>query len=226
MRYEPMLIFALSVSVFGIALTAMLALNPPMVNEDFLWRKPLIGSLFSLICLLGIIAAFFPRQCSHASHLQKEISQSTSSEMPAVSHHPDCERFSAHSIHINGHRLCAACTGLVIGGIIALVGTFAYFSNQWVIDGYALSIIFVGVAGVVLGFFQLIFSGFVRSALNTVFVLGAFLILIGIDTLIESLSIDVFILVLIVFWIFTRIRLSQWDHRKICSRCELPCKIY
>jgi membrane-bound ClpP family serine protease len=83
----------------------------------------------------------------------------------------------------------------------------------------------LGVAAMVFGFIQLKSGGFARLILNMLFVLGAFLILAGMDGLIGSLSVDLFSIVLIAFWIFTRILLSQWDHWKICRRCSISCKI-
>jgi uncharacterized membrane protein YfcA len=59
--------------------------------------------------------------------------------------------------------------------------------------------------------------------MNVFFVLGAFLLLVGTDEIVESLFVDLFLTALILLWISTRIQLSQWDHRKICSNCESPC---
>jgi len=57
------------------------------------------------------------------------------------------------------------------------------------------------------------------------FVFGAFLVLVGIDALAENLFVDLFLTVLISFWILTRIQLSQWDHSRICRDCKSPCGI-
>jgi hypothetical protein len=147
------------------------------------------------------------------------------SRIRATSHHPDCGKFSAHVIHINHHTLCAACTGLLLGGIIAIIGALMYFFVGWQIQASTFALVLIGTMLMVLGFFQLAFRGFIRSALNTLFVLGALLILVGIDESIGSLFVDFFVEAYIVFWIFARIQLSQWDHSKICSNCESPCEI-
>jgi len=76
-----------------------------------------------------------------------------------------------------------------------------------------------------LGFLQLKFGGLARSMLNAGFVLGAFLILMGIDESAASLLVDLFTIVLIVFWLFTRILLSKWDHWRICRACSIPCTV-
>jgi hypothetical protein len=226
MRYHSFLVFAASISIFGLFIVLIIAINPPMVHENFLWRKPLIGSVFSLICILGIFAALFPTQCSQTFHFRKESMNLTSHRIQATSHHPDCGKFSAHVINVNNLMVCAACTGLILGASVALAGTVFYFFDGWNIEGVGFSAVLIGTAGIVLGFLQLQFRGFIRLILNMFFVLGAFLILAGIDELTESLFADSFLTALIVFWILTRIQLSQWDHWRICSNCESQCEIW
>jgi hypothetical protein len=219
------LFFDVGVSVFGLLIVLLLAANPPMIYESFSWRKPLVGSVFILICTLGIFAALLPKRCSGAFHFQRENASLASSGIQTNSHHPDCGKFSAHVIHINGHTLCAACTGLLFGGTTAIVGAIIYFFIGWHIVTATFTVALIGVIAVVLGLSQSKFSGFIRLMLNIFFVLGAFLILVGIDELIGSLFADFFMEASIVFWIFTRIQLSQWDHWRICNDCESPCKV-
>jgi len=228
MRYYFFLIFAIGVSIFGLFTVLIIGINPPMIYGSFFWRKPLIGSIFSLICILGIFAALFPKQCSQTFHFRKENMNLTSHRIHATSHHPDCDcrKFSAHVIRVGSHTLCAACTGLLLGAIIALVGTTFYFFSGRNVEGVSFSVVLIGTAGIILGFLQLKFRGFLRLLLNTFFVLGAFLILVGIDELAESLFADFFLTALIAFWILTRIQLSQWDHWRICSNCESPCEVW
>lgn len=228
-RPTLILIFTISVSLFGLFTSLMLALCPPVIKESFLWRKPLIGLIFSLICVLGIFAAVFPRRCSGTFHFRKEERNPTIGNAPPTAlkgHHPDCGKFSAHVIHINKRRLCAACTGLSLGASIVLVGTAFYFFGGWHVNEMSFPVVVIGVVGMLLGLLQLKFRGFIRLSLNTLFVLGAFLVLVGIDALVQSLFIDMFLIALIVFWILTRIMLSQWDHSRICQNCESKCEVY
>ena len=186
-----------------------------------------MGLIFSVICILGILAALFPNECSKGLYSQRKnmnLTTLTTHQIHSTSHHPNCKAFSAHVIHINSHVLCAACTGLLLGALIALFGTFFYFFGGWHIEEVSLPLVLVGVAGILLGFFQLKFRSLIRMMLNVVFVLGAFVILVGIDEF-ESLFVDLFLVALIAFWILTRIQLSQWDHWRICSNCESPCEV-
>jgi hypothetical protein len=223
-RYYPP-IFAASVSIFGLLIVLMLAINPPTIYENFFWRKPLIGSIFSLICILGIFAALFPKRCSQAFHFRKDNTHLNSHRINATSHHPDCGKFSAHVTHVGSYTLCAACAGLLFGAIAALVGTTFYFFSGWSVQA-GFPITMIGAVGIILGFLQLKFRSFIRLIINMFFVLGAFLVLTGIDELTESLFVDFFSVALIVFWILTRIQLSQWDHWRICRNCESQCEVW
>jgi len=219
------LLFSTSISIFGLLIVLVLAFNPPTTHDGFFWRKPLVGLVFGLVCMFGIFAALFPRQCSHSFYSPTKNSHPTSDRIHVGSHHPDCEAYSAHVVHLGNHTLCAACTGLLVGAIMALAGTAFYVFGGWSIENASLPIALTGAAGTVLGFFQLKFRSFTRLILNMFFVLGAFMILIGTDALTESLFFDLFLIAFIVFWIFTRILLSQWDHWRICSTCKSPCEV-
>lgn len=219
------LFFDIGISAFALLIVLLLTANPPLIYESFPWRKPLVGSVFILICAFGIFAALVPKRCSKVLHFERTNVSLATSGIQTSSHHPDCGKFSAHVIHINGHTFCAACTGLLFGGITGIVGAVIYFFVGWHIVLATFTVALIGVIAVVLGFSQLKFSGFIRLMLNLFFVLGAFLILVVIDDLIGSLFADFFIEASIVFWIFTRIQLSQWDHRRICSNCQSPCKV-
>lgn len=230
----PLLMFMIGVSFFGLFLAVMLAINPPMIQESPLWRKPVIGAIFGLICVLGIVAVFFPKQCSAMFRLAKGDGETSSNAYAIASHgisptlqghHPDCEGFSAHVIRINSKTFCAACTGLLLGTLMALAGATLYFFGDWHIEQNGLLAVFVGALGVGFGLFQLKFRSFVRLLLNVFFVLGVFFVLVGIDKLTQSLFIDLFLVVLTVFWLFTRILFSQWDHWRICYTCRTPCEI-
>jgi len=216
-------------SFLGLFLTGMLTVYPPIVHENILWRKPLIGSIFGLICVFGILAVFSPAQCSRVFDFGKEkrsrlyfgkfASHGASSTLQG--HHPDCENFAAHVFRIGDKTFCAACSGLLLGGFLALFGTPLYFFGNWHVEQSSSLTVWVGVLGVGFGLFQFKFRSFVRLFLNVFFVLGTFFILIGVDKLVHSVTVDLFLVALTVFWLFTRIALSQWDHERICYACKV-----
>jgi len=234
LRPNFILMFIITVSLFGSFITLMLALHPPTTPENFLWRKPLVGSMFTLICISGIVAGFFPKKCSETFNLRKTektaISKIKNPNSHKVSitlkgHHPNCGNFSAHVIQVYGHVLCAACTGLLLGAFIALAGTALYFFAGWDIGQVGFLTVLVGQTGVLLGFIQFKFKGFTRLTLNAFFVFSTFLTLVGIDKLAENTVIELYLIVLIIFWLLTRILISQWDHWRICHECKLFCEL-
>jgi len=224
--------FSIVVSAFGFFTILFLALHGASSTETVTWRKPVIGSIFALICFFGIIGSLSPRKCSETFGHQRRMDTAASSpQTPNLTvstkgHHYDCGRFSDHTIRVKGHVLCAACTGLLLGGIGALSGAILYFFAGWEPPQIGSLAVIIGVAAMVFGFLQLRLGGFARLILNTLFVLGAFLILAGLDRLTRSLYVDLFSIVQVVFWLFTRILLSQWDHWRICRTCPTPCEIW
>jgi hypothetical protein len=218
------------VSLTGLLIVFVLTIFPPAVTGDLSWRKPLIGSIFSLICVLGILAVFSPNKCLGILDIGKKnrtvgsdssmlVSHGTSNALQG--HHPTCGKYDAHIFRVKHKVFCAACSGLLLGGLLALAGASVYFFGDWRVAEHSSLMVLLGVVGVSLGLFQFKFRSLVRLFVNTVFVLGTLFILIGIDKLVHSLFFDLFVVSLIVFWLFTRISLSQWDHERICSSCEI-----
>lgn len=216
------------ISFTGLFLVEMLLIYPPLAPVTF-WRKPFVGLIFGLICILGIFASLFPTMCSRILHFGKNVSHDNNLDKitsPEISltlqgHHPNCGNFVAHIFRIGDNTFCAACTGLFFGGIFVLIGSIQYFFCSWHVGLPIPLMIHSGVLGVGLGLFQFKFKSYVRFFLNTSFVIGTFLILIGFDKLLQSITIDGFIIGLILLWLFTRIFLSQWDHDRICQTCKI-----
>ena len=238
--------FLVSVSLFGLLLVTLPAVFPLPIREDFQWRKPLVGSVFGLICFLGIIAVFFPGHCStifQADNTENEkhagpvkgntVFQKTSTIFVlkiAHGHHPSCEGFTAHEFQIGKKTFCTACMGLLLGALITLFGAAAYFFWGWNIEENISLFLISGVLSVGLGLFQYMFFDIqwrlIRFLLNAFFIVGTFLVLAGIDAVANSLILDFFVIFLSIFWLFTRILLSKHTHNKICQTCNLECEVY
>lgn len=217
-------------SFAGLLLVVGLTAFPPTTTGDFPWRKPVIGSIFTIFCVLGILAVFSPRHCFRLFKIRKNNENVGADSVKLASHdasnaleghHPTCGKFSAHIFRIRERTFCAACIGLLFGGLLALAGAGGYFFGGWRVAEYSSLMVLLGIAGVSFGLFQFKFRSLIRLSLNAIFVLGALSILIGIDELVHSLVFDLFVVTLVIFWLFTRILLSQWDHEMICSVCTI-----
>jgi hypothetical protein len=234
--HNPTLLFLVSVSSFGLILTVLLAFYPPISQENFVWRKTLVGSTYSVVCVLGILAVFFPKTCSRFFDagkrekrqnrfygFKRSVSISHMTSQTLRGHHPVCGRFSAHVFRLNGKLFCATCSGLFLGALVALAGVGMFFFGNWQIEQNASLVVLVGAGGVILGLLQsplpTLQNSIIRLFSSTFFVIGTFLILVGIEELAHSTSVDLFLVILSVFWLTTRISLSQWDHERICSKC-------
>jgi hypothetical protein len=224
--------FSIVVSAFGFLTVLLIASYASPSVETVTWRKPVIGAIFAVICFLGTVGSLSPRKCletfGHKRGVYTAVSfrQASGLAVSVRGHHYVCGKFSSHTVRVNGHVLCAACTGLFLGGVGALLGTLLFFFSGLGVGQFGFLSVAVGVALMIFGFLQVKSSGFARLILNVLFVLGAFLILAGLDALIGSLLVDLFSIVLTVFWIFTRILVSQWDHWRICRRCPIPCEAH
>ncbi|MCJ7424874.1 hypothetical protein MUP01_11510 [Candidatus Bathyarchaeota archaeon] len=226
---NSLLLFSIFASIFGLLAVALFASLPPMIIVDVSWRKPLVGLSFTFICASGIVAAIFPNKCQKGSHFQEKRKRGVSNLARSASHsiikghHPDCGEFSAHVVEIRGRTFCAACTGLLIGAVGALLGTAWYFFLGWAFEQASFPLVLVGQALTACGFFQLASKSITRLFMNAIFVLGPFMILVGLDMLAKSVFIDFYVVGLIALWIWTRVLLSQWDHNRTCRVCTQDC---
>ncbi len=231
------LLFMVSISFLGLIFVMLLAIYPPTSREDFVWRKFLIGSTYSVVCVLGILAVLFPYSCSNLfsvdkreQHQKREVLTydsmfSHDDALALRGHHPTCGYFSSHVFRLSGRTFCATCSGLLLGAIIALAGIALCFSGNWQLGQNAFVAVFFGIVGVMAGvlqsFLHIFQSSVIRLFTSISFVLGTFLILVGLEELAHNTSADLFVISLSIFWITTRISLSKRDHNIICSKCAL-----
>jgi hypothetical protein len=221
--------FMIVCSLLGLFIILLMAVYPPATMPDYFWRKPFVGSVFFLICAVGSLVAVSPGSCSATHRMQmieasKDSGVKTGSPVSSEGHHPDCGRFSGHTVQFRGASHCAACTGLLIGGVIGMGLTVLYFFFGASAGFLGFPVLLMGLLGPVLGLVQFKFKGWTRLSANVLFVLGSCLMLIGIDQLVGSVFVDVYLTGLIVVWIITRVMISQWDHYRICLSCGFSCR--
>lgn len=156
-------------------------------------------------------------ETTSGSHVRNEFS------VALKGHHPDCGKFSAHTMQFRGVSRCAACTGLIAGGAVGLAIATAHFFIGLDFGQVRVPTVLLGQLVVAIGFVQFRFSSWVRLGANVLFVLGSTLTLIGLDELVGSLFVDLYLIGMILFWILTRMLISQWDHSRICLACGFQC---
>ena len=215
--------FSVAVSIVGLALIVVLVLQPNLADFQPSVRHNLVGILYCIICVLGLAAVFYPTKCTSLFQKQNPLSQASgrSVSVRVSGHHPDCQNFSGNRIRLIGREHCAACSGLLVGAIIALVGSALQFFIGLNIVSASVWLLALGEICMVLGLAQIKFAGYAKVILNVVFVVGSFVILAGADVLGESLLVDMYVLGTIGFLLWLRILLSEWNNRRICQTCRL-----
>ena len=135
-------------------------------------------------------------------------------------HHPDCQNFSGNRIRVNGRELCAACSGLLVGAIIAIAGSALHFFIGLNLVSASVWLLVLGEFCMVLGLVQIKFAGYAKMIANVIFVVGSFVTLVGADLMSKSILVDLYTLGLIAFALWLRILLSEWNNRRICQKCQ------
>jgi len=241
-----------SVEAYPLALTglsfallfiiALVAAAPWSVVDRLPGQRPITGLIFTAVLLLGMTAALFPQACSGPSHSSARTARlpdhdqgggggETASSVFGLrvvhGHHPSCGRFSRHEFKVDDRSFCVACTGLFAGAALALACTLGLFLSDWHV-GMAEAIVPFGMAAVAFGLLQyLLFEDEprpLRFSLNLLFVLGAFLILAGVEALTRSLTVNLLAISSSILWLGARVSLSRWRHDRICSECGFSCE--
>jgi len=231
----------ITISLIGLVLALMLLLYTP-TSQDFPWRRPIVGSTYTSICVLGAIAVFFPKKCSQTLNPKSwktALTMTNGASQPEErktttlfgfklthGHHPNCESFRNHEFQIENKTFCAGCMGLLIGALASLVTVSAYFLSPVRLDEVAIPLIGLGFITVLAGLLTPILitaRSTTRLAMNALLILGMSSILVGADTLLHSTQIDLYLISLDVLWLTTRISLSQTSHERICTYCTREC---
>ncbi len=210
------------ISVVGVLLAViMLIMDIPRLSQ----QNPTYLLIFITLCILGVIATIFPRLCSFKLYKNSDLATSRFTLVLGVNvihgHHVKCAGFANHEMRIGEKSVCAGCFGLLIGSLIAIFISIIQATQRIPLYHQAG---FLGIVFVVGGLFHPIFfqksKPILRIILNTFFVVGFALVYIALSTLrgLGLLSIG-----LCIYWMYTRIQLSNWSHDKICNDCEMIC---
>lgn len=173
--------------------------------------------LFIGINAIGGLAGFFPEK--FLSLKKRDIPKSETIH-DFAGHHPQCERYVNHVIHLKGHVFCAGCTGLTIGALVSILIFIYYLIMGW--DFNVTVTFWIGFFLVAAGVLQHLIdfdNPMIHSLLNIIFVFGVALLRIGLRMLNDGSVLDFYFLFLTLYWIDSRIKLSEIDHILVCSKC-------
>ena len=216
------LLFLVAVSIFGLSLVPVLLLQPSLQAYLSPLRRPLVGAIYSVVCIAGVVAVFYPGKCRmmfQKPNVSPKYSKTSESAVKLKGHHPDCEKFSANRITIGGSVFCAACSGLLIGAIVAMVGVVLFSLGFFVLGTGSFWVLVAGEVLMLVGLAQIKMRGYIKMAVNALFVVGSSISLIVADLAAQSLLVDTYVIGLIVFTLWLRILLSEWNNKKMCVGC-------
>jgi hypothetical protein len=217
------LLFLLAVAVLGLALVPLLLLQSSVQGDQLPFRRPVVGTLYIVICIVGTVAVFYPGKCRV---IFQKTNDSAGNWKPSASsvqfkgHHPDCIEFSSNRIEIRVSVFCAACSGLLVGAIAAMSGAVLFSLGFFDLVTGSFWVLAVGEVLMIVGLFQIKLKGYVKMAVNALFVVGSFVILVVADLVEHALLVDAYVLGLIVFMLWFRILLSEWHNKSICVDCR------
>ncbi len=214
--------FLIAIAFFGLELVPFLVLQPNLPADPTIFRRPIVGSLYTVICVLGIAAVFYPNKCRMVFKKPKQsFDPDKVSVLPLelIGHHPNCEKFSANRITIQGHVFCAACSGLLIGAIAAIIGIVLFSFGLFDRLSAPFWILTVGEVLMLVGLAQIRLGGYLKMAVNVLFVIGSCVSMIAVDIVGQNLLIDAYMLGLITYMLWVRILISEWNNKRICLNC-------
>lgn len=218
--------FVLAVSIFGLTVSAILLGNPaPFLFPGSDGRRILMAVLYDSVCVVGMLAVLFPVPCAGVIGSRRFLPENAGSLQVRTTrvlgvlllhgHHPLGSETVAHELRLGNKTFCASCYGMFAGAFISLtaVTVFAFLGSPVFADARFAYVLYCGgVAGVIPGLLQALVlntGARVRFVLATLFVVGTSLMLIATDVLTSSLTADLFVLMLAVFWLLSRLSLSH-----------------
>ena len=217
--------FLLMVSVFGLAISTSLLMNPPFFFSAPDYRRTLMALVYDAVCIAGMLAVLFPVTCSRA--LGAHLSSIESVQVLGIratrllgltivhGHHLSESELTKHELLVWGRSFCATCYGLLTGAVVSLVIITAFAVSGWPgwIHIYSVYVAYyVGVVAVITGLLQPLMTDVdakTRFVLAFVFVLGTSLMLLATELLTANLVADLFVVLLAIFWLLSRISLSH-----------------
>jgi len=232
-------------SILSSFLIVVMIISQPISIESPTIRTSIVGVIFCFICNFGILAALFPKQCSSTFHGKKDtnvkqgpLTKSRKNQFKKSSnifnmkivhgHHITCEEFSHHELQILDKTFCIGCYGLLSGAILSLSGMILYLFRLWFINEYTFNFfVWFGLIGVNLGLIKPLLTKLkqrmIRYLLEVLFVFGVFALLVTIDLALKNLMVDLYLVLLSLYWLWTKIIVTRWDHGKTCRVCGYKC---
>lgn len=223
----------LGLSVAGAALLVVFVLMTPAPTRTLVvLEKMIVAGVFIASCVVGISFSLRPNWVrpfiSKKENTEKNHSEALQRSFRG--HHPDCKTFEKHRMIYQNKIWCAGCLGLLVGCVLSIILMILYvvvpFQQPPTISRLLL---FLGLLVIALVYLEIIRGSqhsIIHVLSNGMLVLSFFFITTSIVELSGKVVYGFFTILLCILWLDTRIQLSRWHHRHLCSFCPESCKIY
>ncbi|MCJ7697938.1 MAG: hypothetical protein MUO73_06380 [Thermoplasmata archaeon] len=233
MNQTKIVLSYLALSVVGAALLVVLvSMTPVPTSSMVLPEKIFVAGVFILSCIFGISFTLRPNWVRPFIFKKNDTIKNHTNALKRSfrGHHPDCKIFENHTIIHQNKTWCAGCLGLLIGCLLSIILMILYvlvpFQQLPIIPRLLL---FLGLLVIALVYLEIILGSrhsIIHILSNGMLVLSFFFITTSIVELSGKSVYGFFTILLCILWLDTRIQLSRWHHRRLCSSCLQPCKIY
>lgn len=194
--------------------------------------RVLLAIVFIVCCCFGIASSFWPGWF-HVFRIKKSTVQEHSERLQKRryhGHHPDCDSFDDHRLRIMNKVFCAGCLGLALGSFLAVFLMLGYVLGFFdTVFPVYFWLVVIGLSGVYLLYIELVLpirNPLVHVLVNIFFIVSFSFIVISVLEITQNKLYGLLTIVLLVLFLTTRIRFSQWMHHQICMRCPFECKAY
>lgn len=215
-------------SAVGAALVVAVAVLGPEAGPAPPRDRALVAAAFLLVCALGLSAAVRPNWIRRRMERRSHDSGGTpASPRTFRGHHQDCPHFAAHVLTVRGRVVCAGCTGLGAGAVLAasLMAAHAGLPGGLPL-GPSAAVLALGLGFVALNYLE---AGAVRGGAmvhvtsNVLLVLGFLLLVAGTLEATGDAAYAGLAVVVSLLMVDTRIQLSRWRHSEIRKACGDAC---
>lgn len=207
-------------------------MTPSVVNTISLSEKIVVAGAFIASCMVGISFTLHPNWVRRFTIKQSDIVKNHADTLKRNfrGHHPDCTMFNTHIVRGYKKTWCAGCLGLLVGSLVSIILMILYVAVPFQQPTMVYRILFLlGLTIIVFVYLEIIIGKrqtVVHVLLNSMFILGFFLITISVVELTGKIVYGLLSVLLCFLWLDTRVQLSQWQHIRICSSCTEWCKMY
>jgi hypothetical protein len=202
--------------------------TPPITTSE----KTGIAGAFIICCIVGISFTFRPNWVRRYTPQKKDEEKKILTQVKRSfrGHHPDCPTFRDHTIQWKQKTWCAGCLGLFMGLCTSILLMILYTIIDFQLTKtLSYLMLILGLFMLPIVYLEILHRSrhpLVHVFSNSMLPLSFFIITTAMVGLTGNIVDELFTILLCFLWLDTRIQLSKWRHRFLCTNCSESCKMY